>query len=324
MQNGLESYPNTPGAFMSESKDDNLFKAPHPHFAQHGRTGSMDSSASDLSRTVVDREEYRGHESTHDFGRALQQDISTDFSVTDMILFDGEQLEPPTAADEEISQSVRKEGKMRRALSRRKRKGISTESAEPLTSSRKGSLVPPSFSGQDELSGDEGANTTRSGQPHRNQPQASPHMYPPPAGRFDATARRGSAYSAFTHLMDDGDAYSRKGGHSGASTPYGRRSSTPGLPLLQDADLSSFDIDEADREDLNIIAELARGGRPNLDAIFDREIERSQGKVVVGCCGPTTLNNHVRSMVASRIDPGRVAKGDSRGNIELVAEEFSF
>jgi hypothetical protein len=83
-------------------------------------------------------------------------------------------------------------------------------------------------------------------------------------------------------------------------------------------------MDEADREDLNIIAELARGGRPNLDDIFDREIERSQGKVVVGCCGPTTLNNHVRFMVASRIGPGRVAKGDPRGNIELVAEEFSF
>lgn len=284
----------------------------------------MESSSSDLSRTVVDSEEYKGYDSPVAPISGRQQDTSADFSVTDMILFDGEQLEAPTAADEEISRSVQKEGKIRRAISRRRKKGMSSESGEPLTASRKGSLAPaPGFPHAEELSGDEGSHTPRRAQTLQPRPQqASPHMYPPPLGRFDPYARRGSAYSAFT---EEGDELSlRKGSYSGASAPYGRRPSTPALPLLQDADLASFDMTEADREDLNIIAELARGGRPDLDDVFNKEIERSQGKVVVGCCGPQTLNDHVRGMVARRISPGRIAKGDSRGNIELVAEDFSF
>ena len=112
---------------------------------------------------------------------------------------------------------------------------------------------------------------------------------------------------------------------SATPTPYGRRGSTPGLPLLHDAEaLGSLDMSATDKEDLDIIAELARGGKPDLPAILDAEIERSQGSVAVGCCGPKTLNDHVRALVAKRISPSRIAKGDSRGNVELIAEEFSF
>lgn len=321
-QQGGQAFPS---ADASYTKDDGFFKPPRPHFSQHGRADSMDSSASDLSRTVVDLEEYHGLDTPMSAPPPSQQDATAEFSVTDMVLFDGEELEPPTAADEEISRSIRKEGKIRRAISRRKKKGLSSESAAPLTVSRKGSLAAPGQYGTDDLSGDESPYTPRSGQPLRSQAtQVSPHMYPPPLGRFDAGSRRGSAYSAFTHLADGYGADSRKGNYSGASTPYGRKASTTVLPLLQDADLSFFDISPADRDDLNIIAELARGGRPDLDDIFDSEIEKSQGKVMVACCGPQTLNNHVREMVAQRISPGRIAKGDPRGYIELVSEDFSF
>ena len=310
---------------------DDLFAPPNPRFASHGgghrRTGSADSSMSDLSQTVVDTSDYGSYAASAGAGGALHKHTSpapsshmqqpaqrhrqmasgadegeiADYSVTDMILFEGEEGEPPTAADEVISKSVKKEGKLRRALSRKK-KGMSSESAQHLTASspqpsNRGAR-PSNLYSEDE--GDDG------------------HMYPPPAGRFAADSRRGSAHS-YTHHLDEPTS------GSATPTPYGRRGSTPGLPLLHDAEaLGSLDMSATDKEDLDIIAELARGGKPDLPAILDAEIERSQGSVAVGCCGPKTLNDHVRALVAKRISPSRIAKGDTRGNVELIAEEFSF
>lgn len=39
-------------------------------------------------------------------------------------------------------------------------------------------------------------------------------------------------------------------------------------------------------------------------------------------CGPVQLNCKVRSMVAERIDPGRVRRGDQRGQISCMVEDF--
>lgn len=41
-------------------------------------------------------------------------------------------------------------------------------------------------------------------------------------------------------------------------------------------------------------------------------------------CGPRSLNNLVRNMVAKRISPSKIARGDARGNVELVTEDFFY
>ena len=44
-----------------------------------------------------------------------------------------------------------------------------------------------------------------------------------------------------------------------------------------------YDVEGTDREDLDVIAEHAREGRPNLEHILEEEVSRSAGKVIVAC-----------------------------------------
>lgn len=300
--------PYSQGEGKAAGTDDDIFRPPAPVFARtHGRSHSMDSNVSDSSETVVEQPHQHGVHNTkrftHSDGVAVH-DSAADFSVTDMILFDGEE-EEPTAADEEISTKIKKEGKLRRALSRKaskKTKGTDQRNGSANT------LQPPSRAGYHndvDLSGDESGTST----PRKTPPS---HQYPPPSSGFNTPgmSRRGSGYSDFRQSEDQQSFYS------------GKRNSAPGAPLLAEDEVASLDMDEYDRVDLDAIAELARGGRPDLEAMLDDEIERSQGSIAVGCCGPPSLNNLVRAMVAKRISPGRMAKGDQRGNVELISEEF--
>jgi hypothetical protein len=85
-----------------------------------------------------------------------------------------------------------------------------------------------------------------------------------------------------------------------------------------------FDISEEEVLDMNVVAEHTRPGKPKLDRILADEVERSQGPVMVACCGPTSLNAMVRKIIAAQIDPGRVWQGDMRGSISLISEEFEY
>jgi hypothetical protein len=93
-----------------------------------------------------------------------------------------------------------------------------------------------------------------------------------------------------------------------------------------DASLDSiqFDISEEEVRDINVVAEHARLGKPKLDRILADEVEQSEGSVMVACCGPTSLNAMVRKIIVAQIDPGRVWRGDMRGSISLVSEEFEY
>lgn len=85
-----------------------------------------------------------------------------------------------------------------------------------------------------------------------------------------------------------------------------------------------FHISEEEARDINVVAEHARPGKPKLDRILADEVEQSEGSVMVACCGPTSLNAMVRKIIAAQIDPGRVWRGDMRGSISLVSEEFEY
>lgn len=83
-----------------------------------------------------------------------------------------------------------------------------------------------------------------------------------------------------------------------------------------------LDVTDEDEEDLNLISELAKAGHPNLDKIFEVELARSEGKMIVGCCGPKPLNDKARELTSKHIQIGMLLEGDPRGQLSLVCEDF--
>ncbi|KAI0374981.1 hypothetical protein BV20DRAFT_961222 [Pilatotrama ljubarskyi] len=85
-----------------------------------------------------------------------------------------------------------------------------------------------------------------------------------------------------------------------------------------------LDLDDAEVEDVGIVAEHARPGKPKLERILADEVERAKGAVAVACCGPTSLDAMMRKVIAAQISPERIRRGDMRGSIALFSEEFSY
>ncbi|OSC99070.1 hypothetical protein PYCCODRAFT_1373773 [Trametes coccinea BRFM310] len=85
-----------------------------------------------------------------------------------------------------------------------------------------------------------------------------------------------------------------------------------------------LDLDDQEVEDVGIVAEHARPGKPRLDRILADEVERAKGAVAVACCGPTSLDAMMRKLIATQINPDRIRKGDMRGSIALFSEEFAY
>ncbi|KZT58957.1 hypothetical protein CALCODRAFT_481890 [Calocera cornea HHB12733] len=87
---------------------------------------------------------------------------------------------------------------------------------------------------------------------------------------------------------------------------------------------SKVEMDDWEADDLNVVSEMARPGRPKLDRILADEVERAHGTLAVACCGPSSLNAMVRKLVAAQISPARLLRGDKRGRITLVTEDFEW
>ncbi|THG99773.1 hypothetical protein EW026_g2643 [Hermanssonia centrifuga] len=85
-----------------------------------------------------------------------------------------------------------------------------------------------------------------------------------------------------------------------------------------------LELDEEEIIDISVVAERARAGRPVISRILADEVEQSKGPIIVGCCGPTSLNAVVRKSIAAQINPSRIWQGDERGHIALVAEDFGY
>ncbi|THU90704.1 hypothetical protein K435DRAFT_968535 [Dendrothele bispora CBS 962.96] len=76
--------------------------------------------------------------------------------------------------------------------------------------------------------------------------------------------------------------------------------------------------------DVSAVSEKVRPGKPKLDRILHDEVERARGPIVVACCGPASFSALVRKAVAGEINPERARKGDLRGIIDIVSEDFEF
>jgi hypothetical protein len=85
-----------------------------------------------------------------------------------------------------------------------------------------------------------------------------------------------------------------------------------------------LEVPEQEMKDINVVSEHARPGKPKLDRILFDEVERATGSIIVGCCGPSSLNAMIRKSIAAQIDPTRIKNGEMQGHITLVSEEFSY
>jgi len=86
----------------------------------------------------------------------------------------------------------------------------------------------------------------------------------------------------------------------------------------------TLQMEENERQDVNIISEYAWQGKPNIDAIIAEEVATSQGSIIVASGGPTPLCMRVNKSIAAMIDPSRVRRGDMRGSITHISEEYKY
>lgn len=297
--------------------------------------------------------------------------------VLDYTNFDGE-VDTKAPGEAKINKRLHKEGKIRRAKSRR---SAAASNAKNELESRvrqgshgaAGSIPPPlDLSAQDRVfprasPRPEGVSPG----PHHGLPSgASPPATHPPTsfdGRYATSAAdqyRAPAPTAEPYLSPI-DAAQRRWSQMSGGGPVNLRAPSPGFQnydgnrlsvasiadmyrgysptpgggdsirgLVPDRPGSSasgplegeprLDIDDQELEDIQVVAEMARPGKPRIDRILADEAGRARGAVAVACCGPASLNALVRKTVASQINPSQVLHGNMQGMITLITEEFQW
>ncbi|CAE6414147.1 unnamed protein product [Rhizoctonia solani] len=302
-------------ASLPSGTEDAMLQPPAPRFARDGQRPDSVASQDSLDSTISSNSIAELDPQEHPDG-----DLGT--HVLDYTNFDGEE-DTRTAAEATLSKKVKKEGRLRRARSRKiaaavtaklhleeKRKSMKdffssshlhAHDDEPLA-------APQPRYAQHHASGS-GSNTplssTPSGTPRVLSPVGSPKMggdalLRPPL-LTDATYRSSVASSMFSR----GSVYDDSRSVFGADDPV-------------------FEMDEEEMEDINHVAELARPGKPKLDRVLSDEVEKAEGEVIVACCGPTSLNAAMRKFVADQLSPSKVWRGDMSGSIKLVSEDYAW
>jgi hypothetical protein len=202
-------------------------------------------------------------------------------SVTDLVLFEGEE-EERTAAEVEVSAKLKKEGKLRRALSRRGAKPSTTPAAAPLRHANQSSQrLYESPQPQDSFEA----------LPLDNSDDSPTLVNSPYAPRSHSYGDIGYKNGSPSLLYDDhaeaqtlGDNSSTRHLFSGGRSQRGSIADLAGASSDHDNEHAFFlDVTEAEQQDLEVVAELARPGYPRLEQILDDEVQRSAGKTIVAC-----------------------------------------
>jgi hypothetical protein len=317
---------------------------PTAPFARGARSGSpmgrdsMYSEMSDLS------DDEGGSPTPANMRLDEQQNDGEVDSVTDLVLFEGEE-DYRTPGEAVVSAKLKKMGKLRRALSRRgqggslRRPGAAAAAAvAPAVSSPPS---PPFRRRQNPYAESTGSFEAL---PLDHHHETSPSHSRSGSGDIGARHAHSASFdygydgrSEVGTLVDPSGSSTRhlfkKGGDS-SSTYQGSHAdlaslanyeapSTAAKAAAEDPDDSFFlDVTPQEQDDLDAVAELAKNGYPRLKEIIDDEVDRSAGKTLVAVCGPSGLNHIVRNLVARKIDLGKIRKGDPRGQVALVCEDF--
>jgi len=259
-------------------------------------------------------------------------DLGHEEHVLDLTNFDGED-DTRLPGETQLSHRLRKEGKLRRAKTRKSQgailakleldtRAVETRS-QPTQSPFTSKHPPPGFRSSTpprELvhspTASAGLRSPAPNDPLRPSspmdgpfsplsPRPNSFLYADP-GETSRTASPTPSTNTDAFTVHDSEAY-----HSHRPTRHSRTQ-------------SKFGMDDAEAEDVPIVAERARPGRAKIDRIVADEAGRSRGAMVVACCGPTSLNAMVRKSVATQIDPARILRGDMRASIALVSEDFEW
>jgi hypothetical protein len=264
----------------------------------------------------------------------------------DLTNFDGDN-DDRVRGENTLNRALKKEGTVRRALTRKKKDSGRTKRYSGARADSKSKGLPdlPIFPGQAQLS---------LPIPFLEDP-ATPSSDALGLGQAAARSSRLSTQSivlpvprAPSSLEVDKSGY--EDGYTGRSQ-HVKRMSTMSIAsqassmqaLMREVDEEpQLELGVQEMQDISIMAEFARPGRPKLDLILRDEVGTAGGRVVVACersysnvisrlteasrqgCGPSTLNAVVRKAVAAQIDPSRIRRGDNSGSIDLVVEEFGF
>ncbi|KAG1756729.1 uncharacterized protein EDB91DRAFT_32712 [Suillus paluster] len=333
--------------FASEPVQVEDLQPPHPSFARGGRSylRSDSNDSIESQESDVDLGYYAGESESEDPIPPEDVGLAHESHILELTNFDGDN-DTAMPGERSLSRKVKKEGKMRRAQSRNfanalaAKKELDERTVRLLDPTGRPSSLGQAANGMSGISAVAGRSTDRlipisttpdnrwseiSGDtsfaspismygdsPTRGRQSTYPES-PFSSSRPPPVSRGASAASIYS--TNSWDCKSEAGSSRGLLS-----SSAPDGPL----DSIQFDITEEEAQDINIVAELARPGKPKLDRILADEVEQSKGSVIVACCGPTSLNAMVRKIIAAQIDPARVWRGDMRGSITLVSEEFEY
>src|SRR3984957_6147088 len=316
-------------------EDSDQLLPPVPRFARQ-RSNSVTSlpSANSSVESFVDMNPVTEHFGDHFDEEQNIGDVEDRENFTlDLTNFEGDD-DDALPGEESFSRRVRRQGKIARAKTRKALKAAGgrrvsyarhgRSDSEQSTDTVMGPTRPMSghFEVDVEHHSDPESSSPRSPQVDR---QARPgHVRAPSSLSTMEPLRPGSA------MGKDWDAMS---GHSLMSQP----DTGPEGGLRHE-------VEDDELTDVNIVSECARPGKPKLERILADEVEHSQGSTIVGCslvfyfctvlvfltpnvflgCGPSSLNAIVRRAIAFQIDTSRIRRGDMRGSIHLVSEEFAY
>lgn len=355
----------TEHSFMTHY-DDNTLAPPAPGFMQRKRSGSTSSvdSVDDSGRDLVDMS-YLPAAGNGDVYHSVI--LGHDEHVLDYTNFDGED-DTQAPGEANLNKRVQKEGRIRRAKSRRAANATSAKDELKQRAEERARHLPPLDTGYPQPHSPSSSKRL-SPSPRPTSPSRSPNfpIYPTLSTTHsggDEPHASADAYRAGRpsndHLPGD-DKRNRWSLTSGpgnsppnhspprnSPSPFGSNVFASGpmdsvRNLVAETGIPLLDIDADELEDMHVISEMARPGKPRLDRILADEVERSRGATAVACksllvvhpltfglqtrftgCGPTSLNAVVRKVVAAQISPRRVLKGDMRGVISLVTEDFEW
>ncbi|KAF7976337.1 hypothetical protein HWV62_7072 [Athelia sp. TMB] len=358
-------YNMPPPALPAASFSDVKLVPPTPNFAReaksHFRRDSVESEDGDDDD--VDLSYYTGAHSGHSQyqpARTDEEQAGGDFNygpdhedhILDYTNFDGDD-DQALPGEEVLNQTVKKQGKLRRAKTRKATRATPA-AMERLRERRAKSTLghgdihhPPAETqlAARESQAQSHATTTSHGSaasvdrllsytskpgpsmPERHLPTPLEMDLGSPTAAHSEDApwrlppsRTHTPAPTYTEHSEAGH-FSNWDAHSDiASTREMMMSRTGDRP----GDEIALEVDERELHDVSVVSEHARPGKPKLDRILADEVENSKGSVIVACCGPTSLNALVRKIIAAKIDPARIRHGDMRGMISLVSEEFEY
>ncbi|OJA10566.1 hypothetical protein AZE42_03146 [Rhizopogon vesiculosus] len=318
---------------------------PHPSFARGGLSPHPSDSSESLDSQVsyqsdVDLTYYTGE--SEDRIPSDDVGLAHESHILELTNFDGDN-DTTLPGENILSRNVKKEGQHRRAQSRKvatslaAKKELEERTVRLLSPDGSGGAVnkTPATIAISRHSMDRPLPFSVATSSDNTWSEISMDTtYVSPVSPYSDSPTRGrqSMHSESTFSPGDRLPAGRKAATSLYSTKSwdvrSEASSSRGLLPLSAPDGSldaiQFEISEEEAQDINVVAEHARPGKPKLDRILADEVEQSKGSVVVACCGPTSLNAMVRKIIAAQIDPARVWRGDMRGSISLVSEEFEY